>query len=197
MRSSDGSAKVKLDSINKNRLSTAEDILRIAQSGDRACFVRLFMDFAPRVKAYLRHQGLSAEAAEDLAQETLINVWRKAGSFDPSKASASAWIFTIARNLRIDAFRRERHPSLLAEGLETSQSELKTPEEVCVGRESERDIEKALRMLPEEQLEVLRMSFFMGRAHAEIAEELHLPLGTVKSRLRLAVAHLRSRVAGP
>ena len=186
---------MKLDSVNHYRLSTTEDILRIARSGDRACFVRLFMDFAPRVKAYLHRQGLSAEAAEDLAQETLINVWRKAGTFDPSKASASAWIFTIARNLRIDALRRERHPSLLAEDLGTSLTEPKTPEEVCVGRESERDIEKALSMLPEEQLEVLRMSFFMGRAHADIAEELSLPLGTVKSRLRLAVAHLRATVS--
>lgn len=152
------------------------------------------MDYAPRVKAYLRHQGLSAEAAEDLAQETLINVWRKAGTFDPSRASASAWIFTIARNLRIDALRRERHPSLLAEDLGSSQSEPKTPEEVYVGRERERDIQKALDLLPQEQLEVLRMSFFMGRAHADIAEELSLPLGTVKSRLRLAVTHLRAMV---
>ncbi len=185
---------MKLDGVDHCRLSTAEDILRIARSGDRACFVRLFMDFAPRVKAYLRHQGLSAEAAEDLAQETLINVWRKAGTFDPSKASASAWIFTIARNLRVDALRRERHPSLLAGELGASQTEPKTPEEVYVGRESERDIEKALSRLPQEQLEVLRMSFFMGRAHADIAEELSLPLGTVKSRLRLAVAHLRATV---
>ena len=157
----------------------------------------MFIDFSPRVKAYLRHQGLSPEAAEDLAQETLINVWRKAGTFDPSKASAAAWIFTIARNLRVDALRRERHPSSLAEELGPSLTEPKTPEEVYVGRESERDIQKALRTLPEEQLEVLRMSFFMGRAHADIAEELCLPLGTVKSRLRLAVAHLRARVAGP
>lgn len=185
---------MKLDSVNNCRLSTAEDILRISRSEDRACFVRLFLEFAPRVKAYLRHQGLSPEAAEDLAQETLINVWRKAGTFDPSKANASAWIFTIARNLRVDALRRERHPSLLVEDWGESLTEPKTPEEVYVGRESERDIQKALSMLPEEQLEVLRMSFFMGRPHADIAEELSLPLGTVKSRLRLAVAHMRMMV---
>ena len=153
----------------------------------------MFIDFAPRVKAYLRHQGLSPEAAEDLAQETLINVWRKAGTFDPSKASAAAWIFTIARNLRVDALRRERHPSSLAEELGPSLTEPKTPEEVYVGRESERDIQKALSTLPEEQLEVLRMSFFMGRAHADIAEELCLPLGTVKSRLGSGLIARRAR----
>ena len=193
MRGSDGSAKVKLDIEKDRRLSAAEDILRIARSEDRASFVRLFMAFAPRVKSYLRHQGLSSEAAEDLAQETLINVWRKAGSFDPSRASASAWIFTIARNLRVDALRRERRPSLLTDGF-SSQSEPKTPEEVYVGRERERGVRQALNALPREQLEVLRMSFFMGRAHGDIAEELNLPLGTVKSRLRLAVSHLRTRV---
>ncbi len=186
---------MKLDTVSNSRQSTTEDILRISRSEDRAGFVRLFIVFAPRVKAYLCHQGLSPEAAEDLAQETLINVWRKAGTFDPSKASASAWIFTIARNLRVDALRRERHPSLLAEDLQPSLTEPKTPEEVYVGRESERDIRKALSALPEEQLEVLRMSFFMGRAHADIAQELGLPLGTVKSRLRLAVAHLRATVS--
>lgn len=185
---------MKLDGANSYRLSTAEDILKISRSRDRACFVRLFMDFAPRVKAYLSHQGLSPEAAEDLAQETLINVWRRAETFDPSRASASAWIFTIARNLRVDALRREQHPSLLAEELGISLTEPKTPEEVYFGKERERDIQRALSMLPNEQLEVLRMSFFLGRPHADIAEELRLPLGTVKSRLRLAMNHLRSVV---
>lgn len=168
--------------------------MQVAAKQDRECFARLFMEFAPRVKAYLVHHGLSPEAAEDLAQETLANVWRKAVTFDPLKASAAAWIFTIARNLRVDALRKEPHPSHLAESFAPPPTEPRTPEEVYECRERERKIQEALSILSGEQLEVLRLSFFMGRPHADIAAELDLPLGTVKSRLRLAMAHLRMTI---
>ncbi len=129
--------------------------------------------------------------AEDLAQETLLTVWRKAHLFHPSRGSASTWIFTIARNLRIDHVRRlSNKPYADVEALEIA-----SPEQTAPARVEERQIVsrvgEALRELPEEQQEVVRLSYMDNLAHAKIAEQLDIPLGTVKSRLRLAYERLR------
>ena len=161
---------------------------RIAAGGDRAAFAELFQHFAPRVKSYALRLGSAGPAAEELAQETLLMVWRKAVQFDPARASASTWIFTIARNLRIDALRRER-PSPAPED-DADPSPL--ADAVLSGAEQDGRVRLALRSLPPEQLQVIELSFFSEAPHSVIAERLGLPLGTVKSRLRLAMGRLRA-----
>ena len=165
-------------------------IAAIAASADRAAFAELFRQFAPRVKSYLLRLGASPAAADELAQETLLTVWRKAAQFDPARAGASTWIFTIARNLRIDSLRRER----LAPRDEDPADAVDqlSAEAGLMSAEREARVKAALQTLPDEQLRILRLSFFSETPHAAIAKELDLPLGTVKSRIRLALGRLRA-----
>jgi RNA polymerase sigma-70 factor (ECF subfamily) len=168
----------------------ADMIGAIAAHADRAAFAALFGHFAPRVKSYMLRLGAEPSLAEELAQETLLAVWRKAASFDPSKAAASTWIFTIARNLRIDAARRDRRSADPVDDVSDAPDPEPTPDAILASQ-SEARIRTALLALPPEQAEVVRLSFFSDKPHSEIAEELKLPLGTVKSRLRLAMGRLR------
>jgi RNA polymerase sigma-70 factor (ECF subfamily) len=169
----------------------AQWIGAIADRRDRAAFAALFGFYAPRIKGMLMRAGAGADAAEDLAQEALLTIWRKAAQFDPSRASASAWVYTIARNLRIDRLRRDQRATAFAlyESFYTPEAE--RPDGSFDIAECEERVRAALRELPEEQALVVKLSFFEGRAHGEIAKTLKLPLGTVKSRLRLAMGHLR------
>ena len=163
---------------------------RIAATADRAAFAELFQHFAPRVKSYALRLGAPGPAAEELAQETLLAVWRKAAQFDADRASASTWIFTIARNLRIDALRRERPPPPPEDDADPAPlADMLLSDAEQGGR-----VRQALAALPPEQLQVIRLSFFSDAPHAAIAESLGLPLGTVKSRLRLAMIRLRSQL---
>jgi RNA polymerase sigma-70 factor (ECF subfamily) len=168
----------------------ADLIGRVAAHGDRAAFASLFDHFAPRVKSYMLRLGAEPRQAEELAQETLLTVWRKAAAFDRAKAAPSTWIFTIARNLRIDAARRARHAEPLEDPSDAPDAE-PAPDAVLAAAQSEGLIRNALGKLPPEQAEVVRLSFFSDKPHSEIAEQLNLPLGTVKSRLRLAMGRLR------
>lgn len=166
-------------------------IVSIAARGDREAFAALFAYYAPRVKGYLRRLGLPDAQAEELAQETLLVAWRRADQFDPALGGASAWIFTIARNLRIDAVRRDR----LTPRLELLAEEPDPPppaDRIVESGQHAARLREALARLPSEQAEVIRLSFFDDRPHAEIERALGIPLGTVKSRLRLAMARLRS-----
>lgn len=168
-------------------------MLRVAELQDREAFGRLFSYFAPRVKSYLIRTGSTDGAAEDLAQDALVMVWRKAALFDAKQAAVSTWIFTIARRLRIDAARRHLLDGAGDECFEFDRLEADQPgvgEQADATRLSRRVCE-ALNQLPPEQAQVLRLSFYDDEPHARIAAELGLPLGTVKSRIRLAVAHLR------
>lgn len=161
--------------------------------GDRAAFGELFARFAPRVKGYLIRLGANPQLAEDLAQDCMVSIWRRAASFDPRKAKASTWIFVIARNAWIDRLRRERVELAYQASLDTTEvSDEEAPDDAVVRRQAESEIEAALERLSDEQREVVRLSFFEERPHSEIAERLSLPLGTVKSRLRLALAKLRT-----
>lgn len=165
----------------------------VADGQDRAAFGRLFAHFAPRVKSYLMRSGSSDEVAEELAQEALVTVWRKAALFDPAQAAVSTWIFTIARNLRIDAARRHRLDGAGDECFEFDSLPDDQPgaaEHLDAARQARR-LRVAMDQLPPEQAQVLRLSFYDDEPHARIAAELGIPLGTVKSRVRLAVAHLR------
>jgi RNA polymerase sigma-70 factor (ECF subfamily) len=169
----------------------SELIVAVAARQDRAAFSALFDHFAPRVKSYLTRSGATAESAEELAQETLLAVWRKASFFDPARGSASTWIFTIARNLRSDALRRERHPEALARELD-EPAPPRPADVVLAAAEREARVREAMKSLSPEQAAVVRLSFYDEKAHAAIASELDLPLGTVKSRLRLAMNRMRS-----
>jgi RNA polymerase sigma factor (sigma-70 family) len=165
---------------------------QVAEGHDRAAFQHLFEHFAPRIKAYLIRLGAGPQVAEDLAQEAMLTLWRKAALFDPTKASASTWVYTIARNLRIDALRRENRPNF-----DPEDPSLAPEIECCAdsrleARESEDALRRALHVLPPDQTEIVMLSFFSDKPHSQIATELGIPLGTVKSRLRLAMARLRT-----
>jgi len=169
-------------------------IVRIAERGDRDAFACLFNHFAPRVKSYLMRLGAAPEAAEELAQETLLTVWRRAAAFDPGRAAASTWIFTIARNLRIDLSRRDGRAPAADDPAEMNDAPSR-PDEALSAIEDKTRIGVAVASLPREQAQVISLAFFADKAHSEIAGELGLPLGTVKSRLRLAMARLRGALA--
>jgi RNA polymerase sigma-70 factor (ECF subfamily) len=173
----------------------SSQISAIAERQDRVAFAALFEFFAPRIKAFMQRSGASEATAEELAQETLLVVWRKAGSFDPASGGAAAWIFTIARNLRIDAYRRERRSG----AIETSDVEIEfqiddapLPDVRLASAQSDERVRYALSRLSDDHMRVVELSFFEEKAHAEIAQLLKIPLGTVKSRLRLAMGRLRN-----
>ena len=169
---------------------------RVAAHQDREAFAQLFGHFAPRLKAFNLRAGIDADTAEDLAHEAMIQVWRRADSFDPAKAAVSTWIFTIARNKRIDRLRRERYPELVSD--ENRPEEVDTAPTADARVETDqyqRIVRDAVRQLPAEQARIVHMAFFEDKSHSSIAVELALPLGTVKSRIRLALARLREFVA--
>lgn len=170
-----------------------EHLLARIGAGDRDAFKALFGRYAPRVKAYLIRLGAAAAVAEDLAQDAMVSVWRRAASYDSSKARASTWVFVIARNSWIDRLRREKVE--LAYRLDNPPAafiEDEAPDDAAERASEAERIANALKTLTEEQRQVVRLSFFEDRPHSEIAERLKLPLGTVKSRLRLALIKLRS-----
>jgi len=167
-------------------------VARISR-GDREAFAAFFGRYAARVKAYLIRLGARGALAEDLAQDAMVAVWRRAASFDPAKAKASTWMFVIARNAWIDRLRREKVELAYYGSLQLSEhSDEESPDDAAVRGQTESQMQDALALLSEDQREVVRLSFFEDRPHSEIAERLELPLGTVKSRLRLAIAKLRA-----
>lgn len=172
-----------------------EDLLqRVAETGDRKAFSEIYAHFAPRIKGFLMRGGASAEEAEDLAQDAMVKVLRKARLFDPAKASASTWIFTIARNARIDAIRRAGKPPLDPEDPALAPEEAPRADHQCELKERNQRIREAFGILPPDQMEVMRLHFYEDEPHSAIAERLGLPLGTVKSRLRLAFAKIRKEI---
>lgn len=169
-------------------------LLAVGARQDRLAFRVLFDHFAPRVKTYIAKLGCSHQQAEELAQETMVKVWNKASQFDSEKAAPSTWVFRIARNLRIDAFRRENHPELDQKDPSLLPAEERPADITVEQKQSEQQLRKAIDELPQEQMELLHLSFFQDMAHGAIAEKLGLPLGTVKSRLRLALGKLRKKI---
>jgi RNA polymerase sigma-70 factor (ECF subfamily) len=175
-------------------------IAAVAMHQDRSAFSRLFEYFAPRVKTYMQRSGASEASAEELAQETMLTVWRKAALFNPASGGASSWIFAIARNLRIDAFRRARRGGVIEVSdieAEFQVDESPQPDSSLAAAQSDDRVRSALAELSADQIRVIELSFFEERAHAEIAQILELPLGTVKSRLRLAMKRLRNLLGEP
>lgn len=164
-------------------------MIRIRDHKDEQAFVQVFRHFAPRVKAFLMRSGADATLAEECVQEVMATVWRKSHLFDPTRASAATWIFTIARNKKIDAFRKQRRPE---------------PEDLTWGPEAEPDqtdvlglqqeseqLGRAIAALPEKQRTLIEKAYYGDLTHSEIADQTGLPLGTIKSRIRLALEKLR------
>lgn len=169
-------------------------LVAVSRKQDREAFKVLFDHFAPRLKSFMLRRGADDGLAEEVVQEAMINVWRKAHLFDPAKASASTWIFTIGRNVHIDLVRRAKRPELDPEDPELMPAA--APEATAeISREQDAKlVREAMKDLPAEQIAVLKMAFFEEKPHREIAEELNIPLGTVKSRIRLAFKRMREEL---
>jgi RNA polymerase sigma-70 factor, ECF subfamily len=163
----------------------------VAQNRDQAAFAELFDYFAPRLKSWLLRQRMEPGQAEELVQEVMIVLWHKAHLYDPAKSSLSTWLFRIARNRRIDMARRDKS-RVMDETDPAFQPAAQAGADALVeNADRENYVREALEKLPREQIDLVRMAFFLGRSHSEIAQESGLPLGTVKSRLRLAFGRLK------
>lgn len=168
---------------------------KVAADADRTAFTELFDHFAPRVKAYLMRLGAMPGQAEDLAQDVMVTVWRKAGQFDDRQASASTWIFTIARNRRIDSIRRARRPEIDPNDPLFVPDPEPQADAVLVTAEREDRLRAAMAKLTDDQRALLAQAFYDGKSHSEIAAATNLPLGTVKSRLRNIFGKLRGMLS--
>ena len=176
-------------------------VAAIARHGDRTAFAALFRALAPRIKGFLLRAGADAGAAEDLTQETLVQVWRKASAFDASRAAVTTWVFTIARNLWIDQCRRALQPAAAPQRAawlaDLPEAQGTAGGDAALLEEQRRErVRSVLSSLPPEQAEAVRLAYFAEATHERIAATLGIPLGTVKSRIRLALAALRQRLEG-
>jgi len=163
-------------------------LMALGETKDKTLFVQLFKHFAPKIKAYIIRLGLVESTAEELMQETMASVWRKAHMYQKSKAAASTWIFTLARNQSIDWMRKQKYPEY---SLDEWYEEADETEDTCADVVLSARMQASIDKLPELQAQVIYMSFYEGRSHSEIADRLGIPLGSVKSRIRLASEKLR------
>ncbi len=173
-----------------------DQLKRIADERDAGAFRSLFLTFGPKVRAMLMRQGADTEMAEDIAQETMLAVWRKCHLFSSDRGSVSTWIYSIARNLRIDRIRRQVVWQHFCKDIEVLQVAVELPDERLAREQKRATLGEALADLPTEQLQIIQLSFMDGLTQNEIAGKLNLPLGTVKSRMRLAYVKLRGSVEG-
>lgn len=167
----------------------ADLVAAVAMRRDREAFAVLFRHFGPRLKSFFMRGGMSSGLAEDLVQETMLSLWRKASYYDPARAAVATWVFTIARNLRIDHLRRQRNAVDLPADPEEAPPSL---EDELLGAERDLRVRRALAGLSAEQQTIIRLSYYSEKSQSEIAGELGIPLGTVKSRTRLAMNRLRA-----
>ena len=178
----------------EDRMRFADLLVAVAETQDRAAFSELFAFYAPRVKSYIMRLGSDNAQAEEISQDVMVTVWRKASLFDRSQASVSTWIFRIARNRRIDVFRRTKKPDLDPEETMLLPSGVEAPDARVDAMETEARVRAAMKDLPGEQLQLLQLSFYEGLSHSEIAAKLDVPLGTVKSRIRLAFSKMKANL---
>lgn len=169
----------------------------IAKHRDPDAFIALFSHFAPRLKGYMKSRGAPDDVAEELTQEAMFIVWHKAKTYNPALSAVSSWIFTIARNLRIDAIRRDRRQAIDAADPILAPIPAPAPDEALDALERPVRLQTALGALPPEQLVAVLLAFYLGQTHGDIAAAQELPLGTVKSRLRLAFLRMRTTLDGP
>jgi RNA polymerase sigma-70 factor (ECF subfamily) len=179
-----------------DREALAALVEAIAAHADKAAFAALFRHFAPKIKGYLIKIGTDRGQAEELTQEVMLTVWRKAATFDRRQASVATWLFTIARNRRIDAVRREKRPELDPSDPMLVPDEPMAADDRLDALDREARVARALKSLPKEQGDLVHEAFYLAKSHSQIADETKIPLGTVKSRLRLAFGRLRKAVEG-
>ena len=195
MSASDGFGISDTSNLDRRQDPPLETMLEaVGSRQDRQAFKVLFAHFAPRIKSYLMQSGSDAGQAEEVAQEVMITVWRRATLFDRRQASASTWIFTIARNKRIDSIRRQKRPQVDFDDPAFVPDPVDLADRIFEEGEDAERIRTAITTLPEEQRDLLRLAFFEDRPHSEIAAMRSLPLGTVKSRIRLAMTRLRKQL---
>ncbi len=171
------------------RMQWVSHMVRIRDDRDQAAFAALFAHFAPRVKGFLMKSGADASLAEECAQEVMATCWHKAHMFDPARASVATWIFTIARNRKIDVLRKQRRPE--PEDLAWGPEEEPDQADVMAMQQESEQLGQAIAELPEAQRELIQKAYFGDLSHSEIAAQTGLPLGTIKSRIRLALERLR------
>lgn len=171
-------------------------LIAVRDERDRAAFLELFELFAPRITGWLVRGGLAAGVAEETAQEVMLRVWHRCGSWNPGRGNASTWIFAIARNARIDALRKTRLPRWDPEDPALVEDPDANPHRVAVDNQRAASVRRALSSLPEDQAQVIREAYFEQRTLNEIADRAKIPLGTVKSRVRLAMGRLKLALGG-
>lgn len=171
------------------RSDWVDHVERIRDRQDQEAFAEVFRHFAPRVKAFLMKSGADATLAEEVAQEVMATLWHKAHMFDPARASVATWIFTIARNRRIDVLRKQKRPE--PEDLPWGPEAEPEQEDVLALQQESDQLRRALAGLPAPQRDLIERAYFGDLSHSEIAAETGLPLGTIKSRIRLALDRLR------
>ena len=169
---------------------------QVAEQRDQAAFGVLFDIFAPRLNSWLRSQGLAADEAEELVQEVMTILWNRASLYDPAKSSLSTWLFRIARNRRLDAQRRAKGKDTYTD-IDWLTLDMDVAHSAFEGEERDAQVRQALSQIPGEQMELVKAAFFLGQSHSEIAQSTGLPLGTVKSRIRLAFQRLRRALQDP
>lgn len=182
----------RVNDINGKRETRAEwvdHVRRIRDAQDQAAFAELFQHFAPRIKAFLMKSGADATMAEECAQEVMATLWHKAHLFDPTRATVATWVFTIARNKRIDVLRKQRRPE--PEDLGWGPEAEPDQDDVIALQQETAQLRTALKALPDAQRDLIEKAYFGDLSHREIASQTGLPLGTIKSRIRLALDRLR------
>lgn len=167
----------------------AAQLVAVGQRQDKIAFAALFRHFGPRIKAFLMRTGLADAAAEDCMQDVMVTLWRKAHLYDPHRASAATWIFTIARNRKIDIIRKTRRPE--PEDLPWGPEPEPEQADALAFAEDSRRLAEAVAQLPDKQRQLVERAFYGDLSHSEIADQTGLPLGTIKSRIRLAIGRLR------
>ena len=198
MGSASGKTPATAGTLSEGERDRFADLMEaVATHKDKAAYGELFAYYGPRVKAYLMRLGADNALAEELAQDVMVTVWRKADLFDRTQASVSTWLFRVARNKRIDAIRRTTKPELDPNDPLLLPSAPPAADQVITGAERDQLVRAAIVELPEEQRQLLQQAFYDGLSHREIAEQTGTPLGTVKSRLRLAFLKLRSKLDSP
>ena len=171
------------------KIKWVDHLRRIQENQDQQAFAELFSYFAPRVKAFLIKSGANPGLAEECTQEVMATLWHKAHLFDPSRAGVSTWIFTIARNKKIDALRKQRRPE--PEDLAWGPEAEPEAADVLALQQETKNLSEAITRLPEQQRDLIKRAYYGDLSHSEIATETGLPLGTIKSRIRLALVKLR------
>lgn len=172
-----------------DQMNWADLVFRVRDHQDKAAFAALFRHFAPRVKAFLMKSGATEALAEECVQDVMATLWQKAKLFDAERASVATWVFTIARNRRIDALRKSRRPE--PEDLPWGPEPEPDQAEVYEVQQETNRLGSALSQLPEKQRDLIERAYFGDLSHSEIAAQTGLPLGTIKSRIRLALERLR------